>query len=156
MDLSTSEGVEMGFFPRKVLLAADRSEEAQLACEAAADLSKETSSELHVVYVGLISPWVQPDAISPTQYQRLRMEAQAILDEQVQKVIHLGGKVAQAHLRMGRADAEIIRLGEEIGAEMIIVGSRGQNTIQRVLLGNDAESIVRHAPCPVLVTRKDP
>lgn len=145
----------MGFFPRKILLAADRSAESQLAVEAAADLSKETGSELHVVYVGLISPWVQPDAMSPMQYQRLKMEAQEVLDEQVQRVTALGGTVAQAHLRMGRADTEIIHLGEEIEAELIIIGSRGQHTIQRILLGNDAESIVRHAPCPVLVARKD-
>ncbi len=146
----------MGFFPRKVLLAADRSVESRLAVEAAVDLSKETDSELHVVYVGLISPWVQPDAISPIQYERLRMEAQEILDELVQKALSLGGKVAQAHLKMGRADSEILRLSDEIDAELIVIGSRGQNTIQRVLIGSDAESIVRHAPCPVLVIRKDP
>lgn len=146
----------MGFFPRKVLLAADRSVESRLAVEAAVDLSKETDSELHVVYVGLISPWVQPDAISPMQYEQLRLEAQKILDELVQRVLELGGKVAQAHLKMGRADSEILRLSDEIEAELIVIGSRGQHTIQRVLIGNDAESIVRHAPCPVLVIRKDP
>ncbi|AHY47591.1 Universal stress protein UspA-related nucleotide-binding protein [Rubrobacter radiotolerans] len=145
----------MSFFPRKILLAADRSEESRLAVEAAADLSKETGSELHVVYVGLISPWVQSNTLSPTQYRRLRAEAQEVLDEQVRAVESLGGKVTQAHLRMGRADSEIIRLGEELSAELIVIGSRGQHTISRVLLGNNAESIVRHAPCPVLVTRKD-
>lgn len=145
----------MGFFPRKVLLAADRSVESFLAVEAAADLSKETNSELHVVYVGLVSPWVQPSAMSPMQYERLRLEAQEVLDEIVQKVLEIGGKVAQAHLKMGRADSEILRVRDEIDAELIVVGSRGQHTIQRVLIGSDAESIVRHAPCPVLVIRKD-
>ncbi|MBA2694190.1 MAG: universal stress protein [Rubrobacter sp.] len=145
----------MGFFPRKVLLAADRSVESQLAVEAAVDLAKETDSELHVVYVGLVSPWVQPDAISPIQHERLRMEAQEVLDEIVQKSLSLGGKVAQAHLKMGRADSEILRLSDEIDAELIVIGSRGQRAIKRVLIGNDAESIVRHAPCPVLVIRKD-
>ncbi|MDQ3509491.1 MAG: universal stress protein [Actinomycetota bacterium] len=147
---------KMGFFPRKVLLAADRSAEARLAVEAAVDLSKETGSELHVVYVGLISPWVQPDAMSPTQNERLRLETRQVLDELVQRVLALGGKVAQAHLKMGRADLEVLRLSDEIKAELIVIGSRGQNTIQRVLIGSDAESIVRHAPCPVLVIRKDP
>lgn len=73
----------MGFFPRKVLLAADGSAESQLAVEAAVDISKETGSELHVVYVGLISPWAHPDAMSPTQYGRLKREAQQVLDAQV-------------------------------------------------------------------------
>ncbi|MGI8649855.1 MAG: universal stress protein [Rubrobacter sp.] len=145
----------MGFFPRKVLLAADRSQESRLAIQAATDLCRETASELHMVYVGLVSPWVQYDPLSPGQFSRLREEAQAVLDEQVALAESLGGKVTEAHLRMGKADSEIIRTGEQIGAEMIIIGSRGQHTISRVLLGNDAESIVRHAPCPVLVIRKD-
>ncbi|HET6659779.1 MAG TPA: universal stress protein, partial [Rubrobacter sp.] len=42
----------MSIFPTKILLATDGSEEAQLAFASAADLSKKTGSELHVVYVG--------------------------------------------------------------------------------------------------------
>ncbi|WP_119066285.1 universal stress protein [Rubrobacter indicoceani] len=145
----------MAFFPRRVLLAADRSDESLLAIEAATDLCRETGSELHIVYVGLLSPFTQPNAISEVQYQRLRAEAQEILEEQVATARSLGGKVTRAHLRMGRADSEIIRLGDELEAGMIVIGSRGQHTLSRVLLGNDAESIVRHAPCPVLVIRQD-
>lgn len=145
----------MAFFPCRVLLAADRSDESLLAIEAAADLCRETASELHLVYVGLISPWVQSDTMSPVQYERLRLEAQQVLEEQVLTARSLGGTVAEAHLRMGRADSEIIRLGDELEVGMIVIGSRGQHTISRVLLGNTAESVVRHAPCPVLVIRKD-
>jgi nucleotide-binding universal stress UspA family protein len=38
----------MGIFPTKILLATDGSEEARLASQAAAELSKETGSEVHV------------------------------------------------------------------------------------------------------------
>lgn len=41
----------MGFFPRSILLAVDGSEESDLATLAAAELSKETGSEVHVAYV---------------------------------------------------------------------------------------------------------
>lgn len=40
-------------------------------------------------------------------------------------------------------------------ADLIVVGSHGRRGIGRVLLGSDAEQIVRHAPVPVLVVRAD-
>jgi nucleotide-binding universal stress UspA family protein len=44
-------------------------------------------------------------------------------------------------------------LAEEIGADLIVIGSRGFGGLKRALLGNVADSVVRHAHCPVLVVR---
>lgn len=44
------KSIEMSFFPRSILLATDGSDEAKLASQAATDLSKETASEVHVIY----------------------------------------------------------------------------------------------------------
>jgi nucleotide-binding universal stress UspA family protein len=41
----------MRIFPTTILLATDGSEEAKLATQAATELSRETGSEVHVVYV---------------------------------------------------------------------------------------------------------
>ncbi|MEO8012860.1 MAG: universal stress protein [Polaromonas sp.] len=38
-------------------------------------------------------------------------------------------------------------------ADLIVVGSHGRHGVGRILLGSDAEQIVRHAPVPVLVVR---
>ena len=84
----------------------------------------------------------------------LRREAQEILDEQVRKIEAAGGSVAIAHLRMNeRRDEAIVHLAEEIGADLIVMGSRGFGGLRRALLGNVADSVVRHAHCPVLVVR---
>jgi nucleotide-binding universal stress UspA family protein len=58
-------------------------------------------------------------------------------------------------MRLGRPDKEIVALSEEIGAELIVMGSRGQGGIRRALMGSVSESVVRHAHCPVLVVRKE-
>lgn len=145
----------MAFFPRTILLATDGSEESGLALEAAVDLANKTGSDLHVVHVGLMSFWVYPDTTRTEQIEDLRREAQKVLDAEVKKVEAAGGTVAHAHLRMGRADVEIVRLSEEIGAGLIVMGNRGIGTVARILLGSDAESIVRHAPCPVMVVRQE-
>jgi nucleotide-binding universal stress UspA family protein len=51
-------------------------------------------------------------------------------------------------------DRAIARLGEEIGAGLKVMRSRGRSRMQRVLLGSVSDSVVRHAHCPVLVVRE--
>jgi len=80
-----------------------------------------------------------------------RREAQALLDEQVKRVEASGGTVNERHLREGRAEEEIVVLAEEIGAGMIVMGSRGRGRLRRALLGSVTDAVVRHAHCPVIL-----
>ncbi len=63
--------------------------------------------------------------------------------------------MADTHLRTGNADKEIVRLSEEIGAGMIVIGSRGLGAVGRILMGSVSDSVVRHAHVPVFVVRRD-
>ena len=45
-------------------------------------------------------------------------------------------------------------LAEELDVGMIVIGNRSGDAMSRILLGNDAESVVRHAHCAVLVARE--
>ena len=54
---------------------------------------------------------------------------------------------------MGRPDADIVRLAEEIGADLIVIGGRGFWAVRRALMGSVSDSIVCHAHCPALVVR---
>jgi nucleotide-binding universal stress UspA family protein len=152
----------MSIFPTKILLATDGSEEAQLALSTAVDQANSTNFQLHVVTVG---PW-NPDPAYATHEASLRWEtyeevseaigkeAQEILDPQVRKIEEAGGTVQEAHLRRGRKNQEIVRLAEEVGAGLIVTGSRGRGGVRRALMGSVSDSVVRHAHCPVLVVRK--
>ena len=67
----------MSFFPRTILLATDGSDEADLATQAAAELSKATASEVHVTYVlpteaDLIGPHAYTDEIGSLSSSRPR------------------------------------------------------------------------------------
>jgi len=66
-----------------------------------------------------------------------------------------GGTLTQAHLRMGKADVQIVDLAEELGAGLVVVGSRGLGGIKRALMGSVSDSVMRHAHCPVLVVREE-
>ena len=144
----------MSIFPAHILLATDGSPHAELAATVAIDLAESTNSRLHVVAVGRTFPAAVYEAYAETAREDLRREAQEILDEQVRKIEEAGGTVAIAHLRMGeRRDEAIVHLAEEIDAGLIVIGSRGFGGLKRALLGNVADSVVRHAHCPVLVVR---
>jgi nucleotide-binding universal stress UspA family protein len=156
----------MSMFPTKILVATDGSEEAILAARTAADIADKTGSELHVVHVRMLPFYL---SYSPSRHtasghvgedlererKRLETKAQRLLDEQVRIIEGAGGHVAQAHLRLGRPDEEVTALAEEVRAGLIVMGSRGLGGTRRALMGNDADSVVRHAHCPVLIVRRE-
>lgn len=53
----------------------------------------------------------------------------------------------------GSPESRIVETAEEINADLIIVGSHGYNSWERLLLGSVSDSVVHHAPCSVLVVR---
>jgi nucleotide-binding universal stress UspA family protein len=138
----------MNRFPTKILLATDGSEATEQATEAAVDLSTKSGSELHVVHV-----W--HDVPGPYRHgfvkRELRRQGQEILDEQVRKIEDAGRTVTKAHLRGGRTTDEVIKLGDELEAGLLVVGSRGLRGVRRILIGSHSEDIVHHAHRAVLV-----
>ena len=143
----------MSIFPTKILLATDASREASLAATTAVDLAKSTNSELHVVHVGEFVPTIL--AATEEEPVQLEREAQQLLDEQLRRIEQAGGgTVKEAHLKLGRADEEILEVAEEIGAGLIVMGSRGRGRITRALMGSVSDSVVRHAHCPVTIVRE--
>lgn len=61
--------------------------------------------------------------------------------------------MAGTHLREGRPAEEIADLAEELGADLVVVGSRGLGTIERLTTGSVSEGVAQLAPCPTLVVR---
>lgn len=57
------------------------------------------------------------------------------------------------HVRIGHPAEEILDLAREVGADLIIVGSKGLTGIERLVLGSVAEHVVREAGCTVEVAR---
>src|ERR671910_1130465 len=158
----------MSIFPTKILLATDVSAEATLAAQTAVDIADKTNSELYVGYVGELDyghpsydPSYDPSyVVTDFEYmqqihENLEQEARKALDAEVERVKAAGGRVVEAHLSMGSPDAEIVKLADDIGAGLIVMGSRGLGGIRRTLIGSVSDSVVRHAHCPVMVVREE-
>jgi nucleotide-binding universal stress UspA family protein len=58
------------------------------------------------------------------------------------------------HARIGRKPAdEILGVAEDVGADLIVIGSKGLTGLERVMLGSTSERVVREAGCTVEVAR---
>jgi nucleotide-binding universal stress UspA family protein len=151
------EALEMDTFPTRILLATDGSEEAERAAQRAVDLAQRTGSELHVVHVAPIPHFLMGGGGTPGYdrrlYEQIEEESRELLRKLTWRVKVAGGTVAGSHLRMGPVDLEIVGLARKLGADLIVMGSRGHRGIRRALGGSISDAVIRHAPCPVLVVR---
>ena len=137
----------MSHLPKSILLATDGSEDARMAARAAANLSEKARAELHILHAWQIVPH---PFIDPGDYEE---EARRTLEEETRLVSDAGGIVGEAHLVMGTPVDAILDLGEELGADLIVVGSRGHGALGRLVLGSVSEGVVHHSTHPVLVLR---
>ena len=150
----------MNAFSGKMLLATDGSAEATRAARMAVVLAHRLGSKLHVVHVGpMPEEYINPRLSIPEpefwemMRERAEEEAKPRLNEQVQKIREAGGEVSGAHVRVGLPDAEIVELAEQLGAGLVVLGSRGLGPLKRALMGSVSDSVVRHAHGSVLVVR---
>jgi hypothetical protein len=58
-----------------------------------------------------------------------------------------------AHVYPGFPATEILKLAEDMRADLIVVGTHGRVGVKRLLMGSVAEEVMREARCPVLVMR---
>lgn len=70
----------------------------------------------------------------------------------LEKIAADNGLSATVELRTGQPANEILQLQNDVGVDLIIVGSHKPG-LQDYLLGSTASRVVRHAQCPVLIMR---
>ena len=124
----------------------DGSEDAATAARAAVALAAETGADLHLVHVAepahvyFAPPPTSGPRLPPPSTEELREGGQNLLDEQVAEVEREGGKVTPAHLAVGRPADEILRLSEELGLDLIVLGNQApggrMSRMRRFLMGS--------------------
>ena len=61
---------------------------------------------------------------------------------------------ADSLVRLGAPAVEIVAVAGELDIDAIVIGTHGRTGLKHVMLGSVAESVVRRAPCPVLVVKE--
>lgn len=86
------------------------------------------------------------------ELQEARLAAEAMASEAAGR-LQVAGIRATAHAVHGRASERLTLLAGEIGADLIVVGSRGLSGVERFLLGSTSGELVALAPTSLMVAR---
>ena len=144
----------------RVVFATDGSATAAAAEDVVARWPIFASVPIRVVSVAdIVRPWTT--GIAPTMYtQVLNAYAKDVAEAEAE---HLGiatgaakrlveaGRLADAEVRKGDAAAEIIAVAQESGANLVVVGSRGQTGLKRIVLGSVARNVLVGSDASVLI-----
>jgi nucleotide-binding universal stress UspA family protein len=114
-------------------------------------------AEIHVVSVAEVMYPVMvgmtPDPVDTTDFQvRTDEEAKATASSTALRFRSLGFP-AEGFSMKGDPETAILEHAKEWGADLIVVGSHELSRMERFLMGSISESIVKHAPCSVLVLK---
>ncbi len=140
---------------RKILVPVDFSEDSARALEHATGLATVFGAELHLLHcyqinVGGVSPYgiVIPESLE----HDVRKAALERLAEWREK-LSAEGIAVQEHITPQVPFEAIAATAEQLGADLIVMGTRGLTGLKHVLLGSVAERTLRIAPCPVLTVK---
>lgn len=133
---------------RNIIAAYDESEGARAALEAAAELAATGGGSLTLVHsvtgpVEMDLPLARhPDPEQVAEERHLVERAIADLDPELGASPWIAG---------GPAGDAVLAVTEEIGADLIVTGSRGRGRVARAVLGSVSTHLVQNARCDVLV-----
>ena len=144
---------------QRILAPIDGSATSTFGLDEAIKLAKLTGASLRLIHVvdaltmttGLLPSAYYADEVPP----RKKEVGEQILEQARTRVAASGVKVDTFLFdsKLPRVSETIIEQAKAWNADLIVIGTHGRRGVGRVLLGSDAEQIVRMAPVPVLLVR---
>ena len=142
---------------QKILVAIDDSEISDNVIQQAAQLAKALNSEITLVQVMTLDPYLADAYLRMGQsnelIERVRSYVQENLSKAEKKFEALGLTVATQVLEGFSVNCEIISVVYNLGVDLIIMGSHGRNGLKKFILGSVAQKVLGESHIPVLVVR---
>jgi len=144
---------------KKILLPSDGSDYALRAAAAAAELAKALGASVTVLHVFTMpttqmavpgAPGVDVESGALNAYIEQVQDAVA---KRTGRVLDEAGVPYTTLLEGGHPAEVIVRIAEDDGYDLIVIGSRGLSAIQSFLLGSVSDKVSHHAHCPVLIVK---
>lgn len=146
---------------KTIVAGTDGSADAEAALQAVVELAKvNPDAEIHVVTAYRPLSMAEIDSLA----SELPREYRPLLSTRFHADSHVAS--ARSLFRNEDIDAEfhevdddpteaLLDTAKECGADLIVVGSRGEGGVKRALHGSVSTKVLHHAPCSVLVVRHD-
>jgi nucleotide-binding universal stress UspA family protein len=137
---------------RKILHAQDGSEGAFKALVEAIDIAKRYNAELHTISVEEVPHYAETmgEVIEEKDWKDHRYQ------EAIQRSMEMAkekGVEIQPHLLIGHEVKTIVEFIKVNNFDLLVVGFMGHSAIYDRIMGSTCQSLVRLAPCPVLVVK---
>lgn len=143
---------------KKILCPIDFSESSLEALRVSSELARHFSSELMVVYVVQPVPVLAAGQVElgafciPSYQQEMEAASMKLLQKQIDSLTG-AGLSARPVVVLGDPADMIVQIAEDEKADLIVIATRGQSGIKRLIIGSVTEKVVRHAATPVLTTK---
>lgn len=141
---------------QKVLIALDNNELSVRVAEHGINLSSQLAANIAVVYVvdtAKVNIEGKSGKLPHEQITKLRIEGDKIIDN-IAKKINLSK--FDRFLPEGKPSKEILKVASDWGADLVIMGTRGNTGIKRLFLGSTAENTIRLSKIPILIVPSKP
>jgi len=141
---------------KKILVAVDGSDHAKKALYKAKEIGEQYNSDIIILYV--ISsirhchPYVLDKAIE-AEINKMALNQAKIILEDAAKVYEDYPAKATTFMKCGDPAKEILDKAKNEKCDLIVMGSRGLNTISRAMLGSISNKVVNHSDISVLVVK---
>ena len=132
--------VRPGLPLQTIVVGTDGSETSANPLAAAVRLASALGAELHIV-----SAYSPPQ--TPSYAEAALAKATGVARDE--------GLEAVTHARRDDPADALIAVSEELGAELLVVGTKGRSRASRFLLGSVADKVAHHAPSSILIVRTD-
>jgi nucleotide-binding universal stress UspA family protein len=147
---------------RNILVPVDGSDTSTHGLHEAIKLAKASHARLQLVHVVNTAVYALEYAAASAELdnvpQRLRDYGEAALN-QAEDFVRQNGLQSESVLLETLHDNTgelIVKQAKDWPAEVIVMGTHGRRGLARLVLGSNAEYVVRHTPVPVLLVRKQP
>ncbi|MCU4741284.1 universal stress protein [Natronoglomus mannanivorans] len=137
-----------------ILIPTDGSEYAESAAETGFELASRHDATVHVICVAETGP------LSDIRLPGDSTNAKEAIHGQAERFVSRIAERAQAYdlevttvVREGPPETEILEYGEEIGADLIVMGTRGRGGIHRMAVGSVADHVIRFGDIQVLIAK---
>ncbi|MDC3417446.1 universal stress protein [Aquibacillus salsiterrae] len=136
---------------KKILLATDGSKHSIRSAEHAIYLADSFDSVIELVYVvgGEKSKEDVLHSVDKYEVKREREEKLRPIQEQLENA----GLQYNSHLLHGEPGPTIVKFANENAFDLVVVGSRGLNNLQTMILGSVSHKVAKRVSCPVLIVK---
>jgi len=146
----------------KILIATDGARQSEAAIEMLKRFRLEPTDQIKIVSVVDMAVPMAVDIYGG--YMPNTAEIEQSVRENAERILSDAASAIRKHydtmelhiiteVLFGSPESRIVEAARDFKADLVVVGSHGYSTWERLLLGSVSDAVVHHVPCSVLVVR---